>query len=125
VFGITIKEFGEIIFAKQEGHIVCANWINFYYKGGREKGRYFQLTQFLQVDPTNTIPNWKFYCLGSEHGKIPSGSHESYSIIHKQHKVLYRISKVEIPPVETSTQVVENIKNSTTIEKRQGNSKTT
>jgi hypothetical protein len=24
VFGITIKEFGEIIFAKQEGRIVCA-----------------------------------------------------------------------------------------------------
>jgi hypothetical protein len=60
VFGITIKEFGEIIFAKQEGRIVCAKYINFYYKGGKEKGKYCQLTHFLQVDPANTIPNWKF-----------------------------------------------------------------
>jgi hypothetical protein len=111
VFGITIKEFGEIIFAKQEGHIVFAKWINFNYKGGREKGRYCQLTYFLQVDLTGTIPNWKFYSLGSKHGKIPTGSHESYLIIHKQNKVLYRISKVEIPWVETSTQVVEKRRN--------------
>jgi hypothetical protein len=117
VFGITIKEFGEIIFAKQEGRIVCAKFINFYYKGGKEKGKYCQLTYFLQVDPSNTIPNWKFYCLGNEYGnKLPSGSHSSYSEIHKINTVLYRISKVEIPPVGTYTQLVESIKNSTTIE---------
>jgi hypothetical protein len=116
VFGITIKEFGEIIFAKQEGRIVCAKYINFYYKGGKEKGKYCQLTYFLQVDPTNTILNWKFYCLGNEHVKLPSDSHTSYSEVNKSHTVLYPISKVKIPPVGTATQVVENIKNSTTIE---------
>jgi hypothetical protein len=116
VFGITVQEFGEIIFAKQEGRIVFAKYINYYYKGGKEKGKYCQLTYFTQVGPSNTIPNWKFYCLGNEHIKYPSGTHSSYLDVHKINTVLYRISKVEIPPVETTTQVVENIKNSTTIE---------
>jgi hypothetical protein len=119
VFGITLKGFGEIVFAKQEGLLICAKWTKFYYKGGREKGHYCQITYFRQVElanTINTIPNLKFYCLGSEHGRLPPKSHETYSIIRNHTEVLYRISKVEIPPVETSVQVVQDIRNSTTIE---------
>jgi hypothetical protein len=116
VFGISVQAFGEIIFAKQEGQIVFAKFINFYYKGGKEKGKYCQLTYFTQVSPSNSIPNWKFYCLGYERIKYPQGTHSSYSDIHKIKTTIYRISKVEIPPVETTTQVVDKIENSTTIE---------
>jgi hypothetical protein len=116
VFGISVQELGEIIFAIQEGQIVFAKYINYYYKGGKEKGKYCQLMYFTQFGPSNSIPNWKFYCLGYEHIRFPSGTHSIYSDVHKINTVIYRISKVEIPPVETTTQVVENIKNSTTIE---------
>jgi hypothetical protein len=116
VFGISVQEFGDIIFAKQEGCIVFAKYINYYYKGGKEKGKYCQLTYFTQVGPSNTIPNWKFYCLGYEHIRYPQGTHSSYSDVHKIKTVLHRISKVEIPPVETTMQVVDKIQNSTTIE---------
>jgi hypothetical protein len=78
VFGISIQVFGEIIFAKQEGQIVFAKFINYYYKGGIEKGKYCQLTNFTQVGPSFSIPNWKLYCLGYEHIRYPQGTHSSY-----------------------------------------------
>jgi hypothetical protein len=116
VFGISIQEFGDIIFAKQEGQIVFAKFINYYYKGGEEKGKYCQLTYFTQVGPSNSIPNWKLYCLGYEYIRYPQGTHPTYSEIHKINTTVYRISKVEIPPVETTTQVVRRIEDSTTLE---------
>ena len=115
VFGISIEEFGEIIFAKQAGQIVFAKFINYYYKGGEEKGKYCQLTYFTQVGPSNSIPNWKLYCLGYEYIRYPQGTHVSYSDVHQISTVVYRISKVEIPPVETTTQVVRRIEDSTTL----------
>jgi hypothetical protein len=83
VFAISIQEFGEIIFAKQDGQIFFAKFINYYYKGGKEKGKYCQLTYFTQVGPSNSIPNWKCYCLGYEHIRFPQGTHSSYSDINK------------------------------------------
>jgi hypothetical protein len=84
VFGITVQELGEILFTNQEGRIVFAKYTNYYYKGGKEKGKYCQLTYFSQVRPSNTIPNWKIYCLGNKHIKYPSGTHSSYSDVHKK-----------------------------------------
>jgi hypothetical protein len=112
---ITKVEFGEIIHAKQEEKIVTRKWINYYYKGGKEKGRYCEITYFIAVDPSTAIPNWKFYCLGEEL-QAPENSHGAFSLTDHHHSQKYRIYKVEIPPVEDSERVVEQIKQSLTIE---------
>jgi hypothetical protein len=109
VFGISKQVFGDIICAKQEGQIVFAKYVNYYYKGGKEKGKYCQLTYFTQVGQSNSIPNWKLYCLGYEHIHHPPGTHSSFQCVHNTKTFVYRISKVEIPPLETTTEVVDKI----------------
>jgi hypothetical protein len=115
VFVITKKEFGEIIFAAQLGHIICAKWIPYYYKSGEAKGRYCVLTYFIEVDIANTIPNWKLYCVGNEL-IIPENSH--YDFQSNSHRIenFYRISKVEQPPVENCVAIVKKIQQSTKVE---------
>jgi hypothetical protein len=115
VYIITKLEFGEIIHAKQNNRIVTRKWINYYYKGGKEKGRYCELTYFIAIDPNKAIPNWKFYCLGEEL-RVPENSHTDFSQILKHHSQLFRIYKVEIPPIEDSELVIDSIKRELTID---------
>ena len=116
VFILTKEEFGEIIWARQPGYIVCCKWQNLYYKGGKEKGSYCTITHLLEEDPLFTLPNWKFYCVGHE---IKSGNietHQTYSITSELKKRIYRITKVEIPIPEEGREIVNRIKQVQTVE---------
>lgn len=114
-YRLTPEEFGEVIWAKQPENLVCCKWINYYYSGGQEKGKYCQLTYFIRIDPETAIPNWKYYCVGDEI-KFKGETHEDYQVVRKRYTVLYRVSKVELPPTEHSTELVRKIRNSEKIE---------
>jgi hypothetical protein len=115
VYAITKKEFGEIIFAAQVGHIICAKWIPYYWKSGEGKGRYCEITYFIEVHPDNAIPNWKLYCVGQEQD-IPENSHEDFTEDTHRIEKFYRISKVEQPPVENSATILKYIREGTKVE---------
>ena len=111
VFSLTREEFGEIIWCKQKGYVVCCKWINFYYKGGKEKGRYCTITNFTEQNQIYTIPNWKFFCIGFELQIIGNIEEcEDFDTIGSRSNNLYRISKVEIPPHEECDEIVRRIK---------------
>jgi hypothetical protein len=110
----TQEEFGEIIWAKEEGTVICCKWSNYYYKGGKEKGHYCTLTYFNEEDPEETIPNWQLYCVGNLIGQGNIEYYDSFCNIAERERRLYRISKIEIPPVETAKEVVKRIKETPT-----------
>jgi hypothetical protein len=97
VYAITKKEFGEIIFAAQVGHIICAKWIPYYWKSGEGKGRYCEITYFIEVH-------------------IPENSHEDFTEDTHRIEKFYRISKVEQPPVENSATILKYIREGTKVE---------
>jgi hypothetical protein len=116
VFILTQEEFGEVIWARQPGYIVCCKWQNLYYKGGKERGSYCTITHLVEEDPLETLPNWKFYCVGQE---IKSGNIETYDgfgTISERDRRIYRITKIEIPPPEEGKDIVKRIKQRQTVQ---------
>jgi hypothetical protein len=116
VFILTQEEFGEVIWARQPGYVVCCKWQNLYYKGGKERGSYCTITHLFEEDPLETLPNWKFYCLGHE---IKSGNievHNDFGTTSERDRRIYRITKIEIPPPEEGRAIVKRIKEKLTVQ---------
>ena len=111
IYLITSQEFGTSIFAKQEGILIFCKWTNIYYSGGESKGRYCELTYFIEVKDDELIPNWKLFQLGSTDIETCG---LRYLDCFRHHFVestrkLYRISQVVIPTIEEAPGKVNRI----------------
>ena len=111
IYYITSQEFGTSIFAKQEGLLIFCKWTSIYYNGGVARGRYCELTYFVEVKGDELIPNWKLFKLGNTDIETCGLKYLDCFRHHyrESSEKLYRISQVSIPTLEEAPDTVNRI----------------